>query len=98
METARADARTAGGWGELSRTITPRLFVAGRADAQRFHDPRPVHGDFVRERYTRLEAVLGVRFTPELTLRGGYMGRKGYVVSHWDDQVVVSIVLHRKVL
>lgn len=97
METARADAVASGGWLEVTQILTPRVFVAGRADAQRFAWDR-LDGSRVAERYTRFEAIAGLRLTPDLTLRGGYMVRKGYVVFHWDDQVLVSLVWHRKVL
>jgi hypothetical protein len=96
METARADARATGGWIEVTQTLNPRVFVAARLDGQHFRYQRPVYLDFLTQEYDRFEAVVGVRLTPDLTLRGGYLGRKGYVVSHWDDQVIGSIVWQRK--
>jgi hypothetical protein len=36
--------------------------------------------------------------TPDITLRGGYMVRNGYVVSHWDDHLMLSIVWQRRIL
>lgn len=95
LETARADAVAAGGWIEGTQTLTPRLFVAGRADVQQFRYQR-LSGAFERQRYDRYEAVAGFRVTPDLTLRAGYMVRKGYVVFHWDDQMVMSVVWQRK--
>lgn len=97
METSWDDAVAAGGWVEATQTLTPRLFLAARADAQEYRYER-ARGTYESQTYTRVEAVLGVRVTPGLTLRGGYLGREGYVVSHWDDQIVMSIVWHRKVL
>jgi hypothetical protein len=97
METARADAKASGGWVEMTQTLHPRLFVAARVDGQHFDYQRPVVEDVLRQDYKRVEAVVGVRVTPDLTLRGGYLGRKGYVVSHWDDQVVGSVVWQRKI-
>jgi hypothetical protein len=97
METSWDDAVAAGGWVEATQTLTPRLFLAARADAQEYRYER-TRGASESQKYKRFEAVLGLRVTPDLTLRGGYLGREGYVVSHWDDQVVVSIVWHRKVL
>ena len=97
METAWEDAVAQGGWIEATQTLTPRLFVAARGDAQRYSYDYG-YGSRLSEDYKRFEAVLGLRLTPDLTLRGGYLTRKGYVVSHWDDQAVVSIVWHRKVL
>lgn len=97
METSWDDAVASGGWVEATQTLTPRLFLAARADAQEYRYER-IRGASESQTYRRFEAVLGVRVTPDLTLRGGYLGREGYVVSHWDDQVVMSIVWHRKVL
>ena len=97
LETARADAHTVGGWVEVTQTLSPRLFVAGRIDSQQFDYQRPVTADFRRQRYERVEGVMGVRLTPDLTLRGGYLGRRGYVVSHWDDQLIGSVVWQRKI-
>lgn len=97
METARADAVAAGGWVEITQTLTPRFFLAGRADAQHIRFQRATL-DFARERYDRYEAILGVRVTPDITLRGGYMVRNGYVVSHWDDHLMLSVVWQRRIL
>jgi hypothetical protein len=96
LETARADATVGGAWIELSQTLNPRLFVAARVDTQQFEYPAPGTADFQRQHYQRVEGIVGVRVTPDLTLRGGYLGRKGYVVSHWDDQLIGSIVWQRK--
>ena len=96
LETARADARAAGGWIEATQTLSPRVFAAARFDSQHFDYQRPVIADRRRQRYERVEAIVGVRLTPDLTLRGGYLGRKGYVVSHWDDQLIGSIVWQRR--
>jgi hypothetical protein len=49
------------------------------------------------QEYQRYEAVAGFRVTPDLTLRAGYMTRKGYVVFHWDDQFLVSVTWQRKI-
>ena len=96
METDRADAVARGGWVEVTQTLSPRWFAATRIDHQRFADEQP-SGDMRTEHYDRFEAIAGYRLTPALTLRGGYLGRKGYVVAHWDDQAVVSVVWARRV-
>lgn len=95
FETARADAIAEGGWMELTQTLTPRWFVAARGDIQRFRYQR-IGGAFERQRYDRYETIAGFRVTPDLTLRAGYMVRKGYVVFHWDDQMLISAVWQRK--
>jgi hypothetical protein len=96
METARADAKTGGFWVEATQTLTPRFFLAGRADSQRFDYQSPASAVMSRQRYERFESILGFRLTPDLTFRGGYLVRKGYVVSHWDDQAIASIVWQRR--
>ena len=97
METARADARTAGFWVEATETLTPRFFLAGRADSQHFDYQSPGTSVMSRQYYRRFESILGFRLTPDLTFRGGYMVRKGYVVFHWDDQAIASVVWQRRI-
>lgn len=43
------------------------------------------------------ETAVGYRLTAEITLRGSYLTRKGYVVGFWDDQVRGSIVFAKKI-
>jgi hypothetical protein len=97
FETARANAVASGGWIEIMQTLTPRLFLAGRADSQQFEYQRPPAHSLERQRYERIEAIAGFRVSPDLTLRSGYMVRRGYVVSHWDDQVLGSVVWQKKI-
>jgi hypothetical protein len=91
-EAPPGDAVAQGGWVEGTQTLAPRWFVAGRVDHQWLRWTRESTLARAREAYTRAEAVVGYRVTPSLTLRGGYLGRKGYVVFHWDDQLVGSVV------
>jgi hypothetical protein len=97
METSRADSHNAGFWVEATETLSPRVFVAARADRQHYDYQRPNRTTFERQRYDRYESVLGFRLTRDLTFRGGYMVRKGYVVFHWDDQLIGSIVWQRRI-
>jgi hypothetical protein len=95
-ELATMDSRVDGGWIEVTQTISPRVFVAARYDDQwtewtSLPDLRDRH-----EPYRRLESTVGFRVTPEVTLRGSYMTRKGYVVGFWDDQVLASIVFAKR--
>ena len=97
METARAsDAVASGGWIEATQALHPRLFIAGRGDVQEI-DYSLVTGVPASQTYQRYEAVAGFRVTPDLTLRAGYMTRKGYVVFHWDDQFLASVTWQRKI-
>jgi hypothetical protein len=97
LETARADAVASGGWIEITQTLSPRLFVAGRADSQQFRYHQPATNAPAEQYYKRFEAIAGYRLAPDLTLRGGYMVRKGYVVFHWDDQIIGSIVWQKRI-
>ena len=95
-DMAVGEARAHGGWAEITQAIRPRWFVAVRYDDQRTRwtsltDNRPR-----LETYRRFESIVGYRLTPDLTLRGGYLTRKGYVVGFWDDQVVASMVYAKK--
>jgi hypothetical protein len=97
LETSRAeDAVPAGGWIEITQTLHPRLFAAGRADAQEINYSR-LDGRRASQSYFRYEAVAGFRVTPDLTLRAGYLTRHGYVVFHWDDQFVMSATFQKRI-
>jgi hypothetical protein len=96
LETARKAATAKGGWIELTRAVTPHVFAATRWDSQyfRYQLPSALDGE---QSYHRFEALLGYRLTPDITVRGGYMVRQGYVVNHWDDQVIGSVVWKKKI-
>jgi hypothetical protein len=97
LETARATSAVArGGWIEATQTLHPRVFVAGRADIQRYRYSL-VDGTRDSQSYHRYEVVGGYRITPDLTVRAGYLTRKGYVVFHWDDQLIASITYQKKI-
>ena len=95
-EMALSSAAVDGGWLEVTQTLSPRWFVAGRYDDQRTSWINPANGTASHEPYRRVEATVGMRLTPEVTLRGSYLTRHGYVVSFWDDQVLASVVWARK--
>jgi hypothetical protein len=94
-EMAACGAEVNGGWVELIQTLSPRVFAAARYDDQ--HTAWTASsGSRQRKDYRRVEATLGWRLAPAVTVRGSYLTRKGYVVSFWDDQVLVSVVVTRK--
>jgi hypothetical protein len=98
-EMATDRARVDGGWIEATQKFGARWFAAGRYDDQSTKWTSPGPGPAPRtEIYRRLETTVGFRATPEITLRGSYMTRKGYVVEFWDDQVLASIVFARKLM
>ena len=84
-----------GGWIQITQTLTPRVFAAARVDEQ-WTRWTGVTGENVAAPYRRLETGIGFRVTPEVTLRGTFMTRKGYVVDFWDDQFLASVVFAKK--
>ena len=95
-ELAFDDSRVDGGWIEAVQTLTARTFLAGRFDEQRTKWRSVADGVDRVEPYRRAEVALGYRVTPDITLRGSFMTRNGYVVGFWDDQFLMSIVYARK--
>jgi hypothetical protein len=96
-ELAHDDARVNGGWIEGTQTLSPRIFMAVRYDDQRTRWTRASDGVGVDTPYRRFETTMGFRVSPEITLRGSFMTRKGYVVGFWDEQVLASVVYARRV-
>jgi hypothetical protein len=90
------DADVDGGWIEAVQTLSPRWFTAARFDHQSTAWTNPSDGAAKKEPYQRLETTIGLRLSPEVTLRASYMTRNGYVVNFWDDQFLASIVWARK--
>ena len=96
-ELALAPAHVTGGWIEGTHTLSPRVFAAARYDEQWTRWTSTTPPVKRAEPYRRAEATVGVRVSPELTLRASYMTRKGYVVGFWDDQFLASIVFAKKI-
>ena len=96
-QLAHMDARVDGGWIEATQTVGARVFAAVRFDEQWTRWTAPLDQRERDEPYYRVESTLGFRVTPEITLRGSYMTRKGYVVRFWDDQFLASIVFAKKI-
>jgi hypothetical protein len=90
------DADADGGWIEAVQTLSPRWFTAIRFDNQSTAWTNQLDGAAREEYYRRLETAVGLRLSPDLTLRASYLTRKGYVVFFWDDQFLASVVWARK--
>jgi hypothetical protein len=78
------------------QTLSPRWFVAARHESTLA--PALVTSTATGER-TRLfivEAAVGFRVTPEVTLRSSFYTRKPYTTTQWDRQAAVSAVWARK--
>ena len=95
-QLATDDSRVDGGWIEVTQTLSPRVFVAARYDDQWTEWTTVPDLANRHEAYRRLETTAGFRLTPELTIRGSHMTRKGYVVGFWDDQVLASVVFAKR--
>jgi len=95
-ELAESYARVDGGWIEAVQTLRPRWFAAARYDEQWTRWTMPPETAEREEPYRRIETALGFRVTKELTLRGAYMTRHGYVVGFWDDQFLASLVFAKR--
>ena len=95
-QLATNDAHVDGGWIEVTQTLSPRLFAVVRYDDQ-WTEWTSVP-DFAdrHEPYRRVETTAGFKITPEITIRGSYLTRKGYVVGFWDDQVLASVVIAKR--
>jgi hypothetical protein len=96
-ELAHADASVDGGWIEGTQILSPRVFVAARYDEQWTRWTTPVALAEREAPYRRFESALGFRITPDLTVRGSFMTRNGYVVGFWDEQFLASIVYAKKI-
>ena len=95
-ELAMGDARVDGGWIEITQTLSPRVFGVVRYDDQWTEWTSVPDLANRHEPYRRVETTVGFRLTPEVTLRGSYLTRKGYVVGFWDDQVLASVVFAKR--
>lgn len=78
------------------QTLTPRWFAAGRHEGT--SSPVRGSGAFFASQPTLkvVEATLGFRVTPDVTLRGSYFTREFYGRSTWDRQGGAQIVWTHK--
>jgi len=79
-----------------THTLAPRWFVAARHEGT----SAPVRGNgaFYRAQPTLkiVEATVGYRVTPEVTMRGSYFTREFYGRTTWDRQAGAQIVWTRR--
>jgi hypothetical protein len=95
-QLATNDSQVNGGWIEIVQTVSPRFFVASRFDDQYTEWTSVPDQTDRHEPYRRVETAVGFRLTPDITFRGSYLTRKGYVVFFWDDQFLASVVFARR--
>lgn len=95
-QLATSDAHVNGGWIEIVQTLSPRFFAASRYDDQYTEWTSAPNQQLRHEPYRRVETAVGFRLTPDITFRGSYLTRKGYVVFFWDDQFLASVVFAKR--
>jgi predicted porin len=75
---------------QAAQTLSPRLFAAVRAT--RVSSPVAAGPAEARRTSTALEATIGYRLSPELTVRGGYQREREYSAARWRNAAVLSVV------
>ena len=77
------------------QTLSPRWFVAARQEGTAAPILATGAAFAARSTLQTAEATLGFRITPDITVHGGYFGRKFYRPA-WDHQIGASIVWARR--
>lgn len=90
LHTDSGPARVTGWFVLGQQTLTPRWFAAARVERTTAPFRTPLLS--VEQSFTGAESVLGYRLTPEVTLRAGYRGRRGFGVQAFDHAAVASAV------
>src|SRR5262249_37334308 len=79
-----------------THTISPRWFVAGRLE----HTSSPVRGAGAyfasQPTFGATETTIGVRLTPEFTVRGAWASSRFYGTPTWTNQAGASLVWNRR--
>ena len=79
---------------EAVQTLTPRWYAAART--ARTSTPVFAAGTRTRRTGGALEATIGYRLSPEITLKGGYQGSRTYTAAEWDHAAAVSFVVFKR--
>ena len=79
-----------------TQTLTPRWFVAARHEGTSAPPTRTATTTGPRTDLEIVEAAVGYRATPDVTLRGSYYTRHPYGATAWDRQFAASIVWARR--
>ena len=78
------------------QTLTPRWFVAARHEGTSAPPSRTATSTGPRTDLGIVEATVGYRVTPDVTLRASYYARHPYGASDWDRQFATAIVWARR--
>lgn len=95
FETAEGHWVASGAWLQGQHTLTPRVFVAGRVERITAPQVSPSGGS-LDLRLTSVEETIGLRVTPELTLRVGHRARRTFNAPAHDHQWLLSAVWWRR--
>jgi hypothetical protein len=79
-----------------SQALSPRWFVAGRHEGVQAPASTLPALAGVHPTMQYAEATLGYRLSLDFTVRGGFVSRKSFARSAWDQQAAVSIVWARR--
>jgi hypothetical protein len=75
-----------------TQTLSPRWFVAARQSGVSSPPLRTATISGARGSFHATEATVGYRLSPELAVRGSFVGRKPYNRAAWDQQAGASLV------
>ena len=94
FETASTPAVSRGLLLEAVQTLTPRIYAAARTTKT----STPVFAAGTRTRRTSgtMEATIGYRVSPEITLKAGYQGARTYTASDWNHAAAISFVVFKR--
>jgi hypothetical protein len=79
---------------EAVRTLTPRWYVAARMT--RASTPVFTAGTRVRRAAGTVDSNVGFRISPELMVKAGYQGARGYTATDWNHSAAVSLVVAKR--
>jgi hypothetical protein len=94
LETTSGHSVESGWYVQGQQTLAPRWFTAGRVE--RMSGPRASVLTPVQPTFSGVEATLGFRLTPALTLRGGYRARRLFAQDDYLHQATASVVWARR--
>jgi hypothetical protein len=94
LETEQGTQVASGWFVQGQQTLTPRWFAAGRVE--RISTLAALPEGFAERRLSGVEATLGYRLTPEITVRIGHRARRGFGRPGYSQQGAVSIVWWRR--
>jgi len=94
IDTVGGDTHLSGWFVQGQQTLTPRWFLAGRAE--RIDAPSAPGAATAPSDLGGFEEIVGYRLTPELTLRAGHRARRLFGRDDYLHQAQVSVVWWRR--